>query len=210
MIDFSDYIIKIVGSRKAKQKYYHLFCNNCGADKGYQLKSADKHPTCNKCAKLGISWSNETKQKMSVSAIGNDNSAKTHIKKIKVKKQRDKSTYVNPNIISVSPLQRYINHAVRSLLNHKLQRRSISRKGNRTFALLGYTAEEFIKHIESLWLPGMSWDNHGEWHIDHVTPDSWFTYSSLLDSEFKQSWSLENLRPVWAYDNLKKGNRYAG
>lgn len=37
--------------------------------------------------------------------------------------------------------------------------------------------EEFKNHIENLFLEGMSWDNHGEWHIDHIIPVSRFDES---------------------------------
>lgn len=56
----------------------------------------------------------------------------------------------------------------------------------------------------------MSWENYGEWHIDHIIPDSWFNYSSTEDDEFKKSWSLDNLQPMWGKENQSKGNKYAG
>lgn len=58
--------------------------------------------------------------------------------------------------------------------------------------------------------PGMTWENYGKWHIDHKTPDSWFQYNSINDDGFKKSWALENLQPMWAKDNLSKGNKYEG
>jgi 5-methylcytosine-specific restriction endonuclease McrA len=56
----------------------------------------------------------------------------------------------------------------------------------------------------------MTWDNYGEWEIDHVTPDSWFEYNSYDDLDFKKSWALDNLQPLWKNDNLHKGNRFRG
>ena len=53
----------------------------------------------------------------------------------------------------------------------------------------------------------MSWDNYGEWHIDHILPDSSFYYVSTEDDEFKKCWALSNLQPLWAIDNLKKSNK---
>jgi len=67
---------------------------------------------------------------------------------------------------------------------------------------LGYTLEEFKSHFESLFLDGMSWDNHGEWHIDHIIPVSKFPKDRILELN-----ALENLQPLWASDNLKKGDR---
>lgn len=74
--------------------------------------------------------------------------------------------------------------------------------------LVGYTGEELKEHLENLWLPSMSWENYGlkGWHIDHKIPESLWRYTKPEDSEFKQCWSLANLQPLWAKDNLKKSN----
>ena len=50
----------------------------------------------------------------------------------------------------------------------------------------------------------MSWDNYGEWHIGHIIPKVFFKYKSTDDIEFKYCWSLDNLQPLWAKDNLRK------
>jgi hypothetical protein len=78
--------------------------------------------------------------------------------------------------------------------------------------LVGYTVEQLKSHLESLFKPGMSWDNYGlkGWHIDHIKPLSWFAFTSYEDPEFKEAWSLSNLQPLWAKDNLEKSNRYVG
>jgi hypothetical protein len=60
----------------------------------------------------------------------------------------------------------------------------------------------------------MTLENHGngdgKWNIDHIVPDSWFTYSSDSDDDFNKSWSLDNLQPKWYRDNISKGNRFIG
>lgn len=35
-----------------------------------------------------------------------------------------------------------------------------------------------------------------------------FNYESPDDLEFKECWSLSNLRPLWKIDNLRKGAKY--
>lgn len=67
-----------------------------------------------------------------------------------------------------------------------------------------------MRHIEARFVDGMSWENYGEWHIDHVTPLSWFQYKSVTDEGFSAAWALNNLQPLWAEDNLSKNNRYVG
>jgi hypothetical protein len=49
----------------------------------------------------------------------------------------------------------------------------------------------------------MSWDNYGQWHIDHIRP-----ISSFKQEEWEQINHYTNLQPLWAEDNLKKSNKY--
>ena len=79
-------------------------------------------------------------------------------------------------------------------------------KTGRTEELLGYTAEELKIHLESLFKEGMTWDNHGEWHIDHRIPQSYFT---SID-QMKECFALDNLKPEWAEWNMSKSNRFIG
>lgn len=88
-----------------------------------------------------------------------------------------------------------------------LKERNIN-KTNKTFALLGYTIEELMKHLESLFTEGMTWDNYGEWHVDHIKPMASFEFTSTDDQGFKECWVLSNLQPLWRLDNLSKGTRY--
>lgn len=50
----------------------------------------------------------------------------------------------------------------------------------------------------------MAWENYGKWHVDHIKPKCSFVYLSEKDSQFIECWSLANLRPLWAIDNLQK------
>lgn len=82
-----------------------------------------------------------------------------------------------------------------------------SKCGRRTFDLLGYTVDELRAHLEKQFQPGMSWDNYGEWHIDHIIPLSVFNYETPDNLDFKRAWALSNLQPLWALDNIRKNNR---
>jgi len=83
-------------------------------------------------------------------------------------------------------------------------------KGDSFPKYVNWTVDELKSHLESKFTEGMSWENYGEWHIDHIKPDSWFDYANIADKGFKESWALNNLQPLWAKDNLSKGNRYEG
>lgn len=72
-----------------------------------------------------------------------------------------------------------------------------------------YSFEDLKIRIESQFTPGMSWDVlvSGRIHIDHIIPKSKFSYTSPNDPEFQKCWALENLQPLWAVDNLRKGDK---
>jgi len=75
-------------------------------------------------------------------------------------------------------------------------------------SLVGYTLDDLKKHLEKRFAIGMSWDNYGKdgWHIDHRIPKSVFNYERPEHLDFQRCWALENLRPLWAKENLSKNN----
>ena len=83
-------------------------------------------------------------------------------------------------------------------------------KSHKTFDLLGYTPKQLMAHLESQFTDGMSWDNMGEWHLDHIRPVASFNFDSTYHPELKKCWALNNLQPLWAKDNMSKGNKWDG
>ena len=96
--------------------------------------------------------------------------------------------------------------AWRSVLKCNLRRIGKKKEGT-TLELLGYSALELKIHLEKLFTEGMSWDNYGEWHVDHKIPMNSFQFNSTDDIEFKECWKLSNLQPLWGPDNLSKGTK---
>jgi hypothetical protein len=80
-------------------------------------------------------------------------------------------------------------------------------KNKHYFDILRYTPEELISHLENLFTDGMTWENYGEWHVDHKTPISSFNFESIDDDSFMGCWSLENLQPMWGKENIVKGSK---
>ncbi len=79
---------------------------------------------------------------------------------------------------------------------------------------LPFTMEEFKIYLESLFDSRMTWENHGPydpnrftWQIDHIIPQSLLPFDSFDHPNFLKCWSLENLRPLEARENLRKGNK---
>ena len=58
---------------------------------------------------------------------------------------------------------------MRKLIAHSMWNKGYTKK-SRTFEILGISYEEFSLYMERQFVDGMSWDNHGEWHIDHIIP----------------------------------------
>ena len=73
-----------------------------------------------------------------------------------------------------------------------------------------YTKQELFEHIESLFTDGRSWERFDEIHIDHIRPVASFNYTTTDCEDFKKCWALENLQPLWAKDNCRKGSKWEG
>ena len=114
--------------------------------------------------------------------------------------RRDRYNEWTRKSIAASPNKRVSAHF--SVLIHRALGKKKGGRSWRTF--VDYTLEELMSHLERQFLPGMSWENKGDWHIDHIIPRSSFEYESPDDPEFKQAWALTNLRPLWAIDNIRK------
>lgn len=74
--------------------------------------------------------------------------------------------------------------------------------------LVNYTLLDLKQHLEQQFVEGMSWDNYGKWHVDHIRPKSSYNFTSTSDPQFLECWSLDNLRPLWAEDNIRKGAKW--
>jgi hypothetical protein len=83
-----------------------------------------------------------------------------------------------------------------------------ARKRGRVEPLLGCSLTDFKKHIESKFLSGMTWQNHGHstWHVDHIKPLSAFNLTDV--EERRAATHYLNLQPMWAADNMSKGAKW--
>jgi len=76
------------------------------------------------------------------------------------------------------------------------------KKAKKTEEILGYTKSDLVSHLSKMFKPGMSWENHGEWHIDHIIPVSVMIKRGITDPKIVNA--LSNLQPLWAEDNHRK------
>jgi hypothetical protein len=94
---------------------------------------------------------------------------------------------------------------IRSLISISIARCSKVNTGKNisTEKILGCTIVEFQNYLSSLFLLDMSWENYGQWEIDHIIPIS----NAVSEEEVFKLNHYTNLQPLWKSDNRAKGNR---
>jgi hypothetical protein len=110
------------------------------------------------------------------------------------------SNYLN-NRLKTDDFFRFKNR-LRNLIRISVKKGS-SVKKSKSFEILGCNYDFFIKHIEKKFTLGMSWSNHGLWHLDHIIPIS----SAKNENDVIKLNHYLNFQPLWAKDNLKKYNK---
>jgi membrane-associated HD superfamily phosphohydrolase len=103
------------------------------------------------------------------------------------------------------PLYKLISN-FRTAIYQVLKESNVEKNGH-YFDILQYTPDELIFHLENQFKDGMTWDNYGEWHVDHIKSIASYNIQEIGDSEFMECWSLENLQPLWGEENIRKGSR---
>ena len=78
------------------------------------------------------------------------------------------------------------------------------KKSTRTKEMLGIDLAGFKSHIESKFQEGMTWENYGQWHVDHIKPIS----LARNEQDIVELNHYTNLQPLWASENIKKSNKY--
>ena len=92
-----------------------------------------------------------------------------------------------------------LKHNLRSRTSMAFKNKGYS-KNTKTQDMLGVDWEVAKKHIERQFKKGMSWDNYGDWHIDHIIPLA----SANTEKRLKELCHYTNLQPLWAEENLSK------
>lgn len=142
----------------------------------------------------------------------------TNIEKLKQKYKKDKlknPNYIkvwyqkNPNYNSNYEKNRRMNDPLFYILKkcrNRIRdyfRLKNEKKNKNTIDLIGCSPLELKKHIENKFMEGMNWENRNQWHIDHIIPLS----SAQSEKELYDLCHYTNLQPLWAEDNIKKGNK---
>lgn len=200
-------------------------CSKCKIEKELELFSKDKNrkdglkPQCKSCAKVYREINNKyiqiykkeyyiiNKESIAKSQEEYRNKNKDYIKEYNKnykKLNREKIKEYEYNRLKTNQLYKF-NHNVRNLISNSFKRNNNKfKKYTKTEIILGCTVLEFRNYIESKFTEYMTWENQGEWHLDHIKPLA----LAKTEKEVIELNHYTNFQPLWAIDNLKKGAKY--
>ncbi len=96
------------------------------------------------------------------------------------------------------------------ILHNLRSRVRLALKGNpklsTTIKLVNCSIKFLKQHLKNQFTKGMSFNNYGKWHIDHIRPCASFDLSKV--SEQRKCFNYKNLQPLWAKDNISKGKKF--
>lgn len=187
-------------------------CSKCKIDKilkDFHKQSRRKdglHPWCKECisivGKLRQDIKNEQTRKWRLNnPEKNKECDKKSRQKRKVKIREEQRAWQKKT--RLENLSFRLAQNIRSRLRLALKH---NQKKGKTLEYLGCSIEFLKTHLESNFKKDMSWNNYGEWHIDHIIPLSKFDLSN--EAELRKASHYTNLQPLWAKDNIIKGAKY--
>lgn len=96
-------------------------------------------------------------------------------------------------------------HNIRNLIRGSFKRgcKGVYKKGLKTENILGCSIDFFIEYISNKFKNGMTLENHGEWHLDHIIPIA----TAQSEDELIKLNHYTNFQPLWSKENLKKGSK---
>lgn len=232
--DYCKNCCKLNSDQKKHRKYYRLqkYQNNVdeeiAAVRRYQEKMKSrkddeipipKRKKCNKCKKI------KSSNKFNKTRLQHDG-LQTYCRECSVKlnqanranisarnreyhrKNKERIREYTKNREKNNPIIRII-HSLRNRISSILRSQNAV-KSDHTIKLLGCSALQFKKYLESKFLPGMTWDNYGKfgWHVDHIKPLA--AFNLLLPAEQRRCFNYKNSQPMWHLDNWRKNSIYKG
>ena len=212
-----EYYIKNKHNIKQKSKSYYESNNSIIKEKQFNYNFKNKNKKSNYDKKYRLL--NLNKRKESYKKYKENNAEKVKIYNNNYKIQnKDKLNEYMKNYMSFK--RKDLKFKLKSRISNYIYL-SIKNKKESIFSYLPYSLDELIKNIESKFEYWMSWSNWGKynsstwndedsstwvWNIDHIIPHSTFNYKSFEDEDFKKCWSLDNLRPYSAKQNILDGS----
>jgi len=198
-------------------------CTKCGIEKNissfyYQKRNNNYYSDCKECRALASKiYRDKNKDKIkqrqleyykqNKESVLVRNSTYRESNKEKIQEINKKYRVLNRERYTEYCNKRYcsdIKYSIATRLRKRVYA-AIKNKNKSTLKLVGCDIDFLIKHIESQFQPGMTWENRSKWHIDHIVPLSAF---DLTDPEqLHKACHYTNLQPLWAKDNIRKSNK---
>ena len=177
----------------------------------------------NKALKRMVNYNNKNKRTLNKKAMehyfkNKEDRDKKHklwrLKNLEYDKQRSREYYYKNRKRMVTLSVQYCKKRKKIDAEYKLRTILIARfcyvitkhKSSKWEKYLGCNIKTAREHLESLFKPGMTWLNHGKWHIDHIRPVSSFNLTN--EKHIYECFYYKNLQPLWARENLSKGAKY--
>jgi len=166
-----------------------------GGKKASYKRNAEKHKE--KKSIYHKEWSKNNRDKL--------NSYHKEWRENNIDKIREKKRVYEKNKKDSDPIYKLISN-FRTAIYQVLKENNVDKNGH-YFEILKYSPVELISHLENQFKDGMTWDNYGDWHVDHIRPISIHNIKEIGDEEFMKCWSLNNLQPMWGEENIRKSNK---
>lgn len=182
-------------------------CNNYKDLGGFPKDSRTAHGYRNVCRQCVSARFFKWKQTSSFKEYQKEHYKKQDKDKLRVKSQQSyqknkakiTKTYRERRKTDVNfKISQYLRNRVNAIIHFEYKAGSAIRD-------LGCSVQELKAHLEASFQSGMSWENYGKWHIDHIFP---LSKADLSDrQQFLKVCHYSNLQPLWAADNIRKSNK---
>lgn len=181
-------LVKFFYKRKSSKDGLYTYCKKCKKqdDQNYALKNKDK--IFEKYKKY------YQKNKKRIAKQKQEYQEKNIEKRRKYKREYEKLRKKQDHLYKLT--QNYQNRIYKAL-------KGIGKKSQSTVKILGCSVDFFCEYIEAKFTDGMSWNNQGKWHIDHIVLIS----SAKTLEEREKLFHYTNCQPLWAKDNLSKSDK---
>jgi len=160
-------------------------CKHCNELKPLKDYRGGTRPKCKSCENKIRYIQKQERRK-------NDPEYDKELKKYDVMRKRKKERE--------NPLTNFI-QIMRQSIRTSFKRKGYTKK-SKSYVILGEDWIVVKEYFESLFQEGMTWDNHGEWEIDHIIPIS----TATCEDDVTKLCHYKNLQPLWAKDNRLKSN----
>ena len=217
--------MKIISYSQAKEQGLKRYFTGKPCKRGHIAERITSSATCMECGRLKDKERNGTPER-------NANRRASRNRNIEKERARDRARSRDPKRVEKARLWKERNRARHNAasvaytrkrlkvdpeyrLIHRMRRRVLKAvtaecafKSGKTAELLGCSGSELRAYLESLFKPGMSWENYGYygWHVDHIRPCASF---DLTDpEEQKKCFHFSNLQPLWMHENRLKSDHW--